>query len=116
MLADGLGTQTQYEGNYYRDFCSRTGSSQLEADSTQYREEPERRGIEANIEGLCCDFRYLRPNGGEGGIRTLGTVTGTPHFECGTIDHSATSPRGEPLGFGLARARPGGVVRAALSG
>lgn len=31
--------------------------------------------------------------GGEAGIRTLGTVTGTPHFECGAFDHSATSPR-----------------------
>ena len=30
--------------------------------------------------------------GGEGGIRTPGTVTRTPHFECGAIDHSATSP------------------------
>ena len=32
-------------------------------------------------------------NGGEGGIRTPGTVTRTPHFECGAIDHSATSPQ-----------------------
>jgi hypothetical protein len=31
--------------------------------------------------------------GGEAGIRTLGTVTGTPHFECGAFDHSATSPQ-----------------------
>ncbi len=29
---------------------------------------------------------------GEGGIRTLGTVSHTPHFECGAFDHSATSP------------------------
>ena len=34
-------------------------------------------------------------SGGEGGIRTHGTVSGTPHFECGTFDHSATSPRDE---------------------
>ena len=35
--------------------------------------------------------------GGEGGIRTPGTLARTPHFECGAIDHSATSPgpRGE---------------------
>ncbi len=32
-------------------------------------------------------------NGGEGGIRTLGTVARTPHFECGAFDHSATSPQ-----------------------
>ena len=31
-------------------------------------------------------------DGGEGGIRTLGTLAGTPDFESGTIDHSATSP------------------------
>ena len=31
--------------------------------------------------------------GGEGGIRTHGGVAPTPHFECGTFDHSATSPR-----------------------
>ena len=30
--------------------------------------------------------------GGEGGIRTHGTVAGTPDFESGTFDHSATSP------------------------
>ena len=32
-------------------------------------------------------------SGGEGGIRTPGTLARTPHFECGAIDHSATSPR-----------------------
>ena len=32
---------------------------------------------------LCC---------GERGIRTPGTVTRTPHFECGPIDHSGISP------------------------
>jgi hypothetical protein len=31
--------------------------------------------------------------GGEGGIRTHGTVAGTPHFECGAFDLSATSPQ-----------------------
>ena len=31
--------------------------------------------------------------GGEAGIRTLGTLAGTPHFECGAFDHSATSPQ-----------------------
>ena len=30
--------------------------------------------------------------GGEGGIRTPGALARTPHFECGAIDHSATSP------------------------
>ncbi len=31
-------------------------------------------------------------NGGGGGIRTHGTLSGTPDFESGTIDHSATPP------------------------
>ncbi len=29
---------------------------------------------------------------GETGIRTLGTVARSPHFECGPIDHSGISP------------------------
>ena len=37
----------------------------------------------------------MKSPGGEGGIRTHGTVSGTPHFECGAFDHSATSPRDE---------------------
>src|SRR3954454_7988111 len=36
--------------------------------------------------------RNLR-TGGEGEIRTPGTRKGTPAFEAGAIDHSATSPR-----------------------
>ena len=34
--------------------------------------------------------------GGEGGIRTLDTRKGMPHFECGAFDHSATSPQRLP--------------------
>jgi hypothetical protein len=30
--------------------------------------------------------------GGQGGIRTHGTLAGSPHFECGAIDHSTTCP------------------------
>src|SRR6266567_1252542 len=30
--------------------------------------------------------------GGQGGIRTPGTVTRTPHFECCAFNHSATCP------------------------
>jgi hypothetical protein len=32
-------------------------------------------------------------SGGEGGIRTPGTLASTSHFECDAIDHSATSPQ-----------------------
>lgn len=48
--------------------------------------------------------------GGEGGIRTLGARKGTPHFECGTIDHSATSP--QKTFRGLVKARSVGRGRA----
>jgi hypothetical protein len=34
----------------------------------------------------------LAKAGGGGGIRTHGTLSGTPDFESGTIDHSATPP------------------------
>jgi hypothetical protein len=37
------------------------------------------------------DHRH-RWNGGEGGIRTPGTLSGTPVFKTGAINHSATSP------------------------
>src|SRR6204780_1657650 len=35
---------------------------------------------------------FVAIRGGEGGIRTPGALARTPHFECGAIDHSATSP------------------------
>ena len=38
------------------------------------------------------DISLLRLFCGKGGIRTPGTVTRTPHFECGPIDHSGTFP------------------------
>jgi hypothetical protein len=34
----------------------------------------------------------FRLRGGEGGIRTPGTLSGTPVFKTGAINHSATSP------------------------
>ena len=39
------------------------------------------------------DNDFPKKGGGEGGIRTLDTLTGMPHFECGAFDHSATSPK-----------------------
>ena len=37
--------------------------------------------------------RQKASSGGEGGIRTHGTVTRTLHFECSAFDLSATSPQ-----------------------
>ncbi len=53
------------------------------------------RGSTADWVALC-DRRVhggIVPNGGEGGIRTPGTLASTPHFECGAFNHSATSPK-----------------------
>jgi hypothetical protein len=36
--------------------------------------------------------REAKQTGGEGGIRTPDRLAPMPHFECGAIDHSATSP------------------------
>jgi hypothetical protein len=35
---------------------------------------------------------HRKASGGEGGIRTPDRLAPMPHFECGAIDHSATSP------------------------
>ncbi len=40
---------------------------------------------------MDCE-QNLAENGGEGEIRTPGTLARTSHFECDAIDHSATSP------------------------
>ena len=42
---------------------------------------------------------------GETGIRTLGTRKSTPHFECGTFDHSAISPGYSGMSLPLRRER-----------
>ena len=42
---------------------------------------------------MCHDIWWTHPLFcGKRGIRTPGTVARTPHFECGPIDHSGTSP------------------------
>ncbi len=35
------------------------------------------------------DNDFPKKGGGEGGIRTLDTLTGMPHFECGASDLTA---------------------------
>ena len=52
--------------------------------------------------------------GGEGGIRTHGTVAGTPHFECGAFDLSATSPLEQGHSRGIAGGSWGGPLAAAM--
>jgi hypothetical protein len=57
------------------------------ASATSLGKEPEFNPQKSNHHNINCLIR-----GGEGGIRTPGTLARTPHFECGAIDHSATSP------------------------
>jgi hypothetical protein len=47
-------------------------------------------GISVSITDL--QVQDNKSNGGEGGIRTPGTLSGTPVFKTGAINHSATSP------------------------
>ena len=49
-------------------------------------------GISASLGTAVERSKYLRLNGGEGGIRTPGRVSPTPVFKTGAINHSATSP------------------------
>lgn len=57
-------------------------------------------------------------SGGRGGIRTHGTLAGTPHFECGAFNHSTTRPTQQPHPpFGGEAARKlayGAAVRKAI--
>ena len=43
---------------------------------------------------LCPSLRWHGLNGGEGGIRTHGTLAGTPDFESGTFDQAPPPLRG----------------------
>jgi hypothetical protein len=53
--------------------------------------------------------KTLRSNGGETGIRTLGTLSSTPPFQGGTFNHSAISPAfNENITGGVASGRHAG--------
>ena len=49
-----------------------------------------------HLSNISINFFQFCPSVSAGsnqtGIRTLGTVTRSPHFECGPIDHSGISP------------------------
>ena len=46
------------------------------------------------LRGTILSNYFKNINGGEGGIRTLGTRKGTTVFETAPFDHSGTSPHG----------------------
>ena len=60
---------------------------------TAGRFEPIRGKLQSHLK-LECNCLSKR-TGGEGGIRTPGTLSGTPVFKTGAINHSATSPCAE---------------------
>ena len=45
-------------------------------------------------------------NGGEGGIRTHGTLARSPVFKTGTFNHSVTSPDGISMRYSPAECKP----------
>ena len=65
--------------------------------------------LRSDISIIIQWFKFF---GGEGGIRTHGTVARTPHFECGAFDHSATSPLGVRAGRANADADRTGALAA----
>ena len=97
-------------GNWIQERCVEIRDTHREAS---------RRGTAqhlADVQIYACSLAQrklliLNGFGGEGGIRTHGTVAHTPHFECGAFDHSATSP----LGILLAGQVPASVGRGALA-
>src|SRR5882724_11204923 len=46
---------------------------------------------------LTSDIQHLSFSGGEGGIRTHGTVSRSQHFQCCQFNHSCTSPKWRPF-------------------
>src|SRR5882757_4333530 len=56
--------------------------------------------------------RMRKKNGGEGGIRTLGSLARTRAFQARAFDHSATSPGDRRAAFGAACRRTKGQRRA----
>ena len=79
------------------------------------KEEAELRGhLRSQMEiwerGKARESHGGEENGGEGGIRTLGTVTRTHAFQAGSLNHSDTSPQREDGDY---RGRSGGMSKIA---
>src|ERR1700729_4313172 len=62
-----------------------------------------------------CKDTYGLAGGGRGGIRTHGTLAGTPVFKTGALNHSATLPSLRHQSLGGAKIK-NGVVICAKSG
>ncbi len=81
-------------------FCEEVAKLKIETPppSVPPPEDPEKEGHADGLLQLllqpCKSAESQTKNGGEGGIRTRGTLSSTPHFQCGALDHSATSPGG----------------------
>src|ERR1700704_1449968 len=76
-------------GNPYRRPAPATPGTQRQATAERWA----RGGQESPSAGLVAySLPYMPVNGGEGGIRTHGTLARTTVFETVPIDHSGTSP------------------------
>ena len=72
---------------------SRTPAVSQSAFATRHPRKPRKlRGEYRSHRKPKISFNINKLTGGEGGIRTPGTLARTSHFECDAIDHSATSP------------------------
>ena len=60
---------------------------------------PAKRKIARRVRRILLSPKALRKSGGKTGIRTLGTVARSPHFECGPIDHSGIFPGAKVMHF-----------------
>ena len=100
MNAELIGRSDGHSSPYGRKPFRRTNVSQRKACTRVFSE---------IILSLFFNSLYC---GGEGGIRTHGTVARTPHFECGAFDHSATSPKEF---FALSARVPASVGRGPLA-
>ena len=90
-------------------------ATQLSAHSelTQSIKSPEKRRIHATSENNSLGCRL---SGGEGGIRTPGTLSGTAVFKTACFNRSHTSPREHLLAYIIVRCSPGQCLRPSIAG
>ena len=108
VLATYAAQNTTYPGRHYaklnttgdlhRIACAGIAKGRKYRNESRIRTQQESLVEKIYLPLSCADIRFAewasKPirQSGEGGIRTLGPVSRTQHFQCCTIGHSATSP------------------------
>ena len=79
---------TSSSGVFYEAFCG--DAAKYEAHLAMHEA-----ALRAMKQSLTASFRHFfgKKNGGERGIRTLGEVAPSQHFQCCAFDHSTISPQ-----------------------